>query len=338
MRIAVFCFTDAGVQLAVKLCGLMGLPKECIHTNERFSRAYGLTGHKSVFEDMGRLFNENEALIFIGACGIAVRAIAPHLRYKATDPAVIVIDDKGRYVIPVLSGHIGGANAMAKTVADMMNAVAVITTATDTSNKFACDAWAASHDCAISSMELAKAVSARILTEDIPYTFEGGTPESRPYGLVNKSDGELGIYIGARIKEPYDRTLRLIQRKLNVGIGCRRSTPKEAIAAAVQAVFDTEKLDMRAIKRIASISLKKYEAGLIAFAEDMGAETAFFTADELNKADGDFSDSAFVKDTVGTGCVCERAAVLAGGELIVKKTAFNGVTVAVAEEKRRSEF
>ena len=338
MRTAIFCFTDDGAELALRLCKAFELPRGAVHTTEKYASEYGLTPHQGVFADMKALYGEHEALIFIGACGIAVRAIAPYIKDKTTDPAVLVIDNQGRYVIPILSGHIGGANALAKQIAEKINATAVITTATDTAGRFSCDAWAAKHDCAISSVALAKEISAAILKTDIPVCSEYELPELLPNGLTVKSDADLGIYIGTRIVDPYSKTLRLIPRTLNVGVGCRRGTMKERILGAIETVFENNGLDIRAIKTIASADIKKDETGLLEAAETLGVKTMFFTADKLNEAQGDFSESQFVKDTVGTGCVCERAAVLAGGALTIKKAVTDGVTVAVAQEKRRIIF
>jgi cobalt-precorrin 5A hydrolase len=338
MKTAIFCFTGDGAALALRLCQAFGLPQSAVHTTERIARGYGFTPHESVFTDMKALFDDHDALIFIGACGIAVRAIAPYVKDKATDPAVLVIDNQGSYVIPLLSGHIGGANALAKQIAERIHAAAVITTATDTASRFSCDAWAAENDCAISSMALAKEISAAILRTDIPICSEYELPDALPNGLIKKTDGELGIYIGTRIVEPYTETLRLIPRAVNVGVGCRRGTPKERILGAIKTVFEGNGLDIRAIKTIASADIKKDEAGLLEAAAVLGVETMLFTPDQLNEAQGEFSESQFVKDTVGTGCVCERAAVLAGGALTIKKTVTDGVTVALAQEQRRIEL
>ena len=338
MKMLLFCFTDAGAGLAIRLCEALELPLNSVHSTAKLAEQYGFTAHNSVFADMQTLFYGNDALVFIGACSIAVRAIAPYLRDKTTDPAVLVIDQRGSYVIPVLSGHIGGANALAERIAAELDAAAVITTATDTEGRFSCDAWAAANDCAIVSMESAKAVSSAILTQDIPVSSEYALPDELPNGLTVGNEGAIGIYIGTQISEPYERTLRLVPRVLNVGVGCRRGTPQDVICSAIRTVFEKEGFDLRAVKRIASVDIKSDEEGLLACAEALGAELVFYTADELNEAQGEFSDSAFVRETVGTGCVCERAAVLAGGDLIVKKTVVGGVTVAVAKEKRRLVF
>ncbi len=338
MKTALFCYSDAGAALAKRLCGLLGEDVSCVHSISKYASEYGFTAHESVCGDMEKLFYGNDALIFICACGIAVRNIAPYVKSKTTDPAVIVIDDRGRFVIPLLSGHIGGANALAEKIAELTGALAVVTTATNGAGKFSCDSWAVTHGCVLSSMKTAKDVSAQILREDIPVSSEFALPESLPSGLVRGEDGKLGIFIGIRIKEPFASTLRLVPRIVTVGIGCRRGALKEDIMKAVSSVAENSGIDIRSVKRIASIDVKKNEEGLLSFADAIGAEKVFFTAEELNSVTGDFSESEFVRNTVGTGCVCERAAVLAGGTLILKKTIENSVTVAMAAEDWRVEF
>ena len=332
MKICIFCFSNAGAELAAQLCGVLALDHQNVHTLAKFAGAYGFTAHASVKAEMETLFARHDALIFICAAGIAVREIAPYVISKTEDPAVLVLDDRGHYVIPILSGHIGGANALAKQVAALIGATPVITTATDVNGKFACDAWAAEHNCAISSMPLAKDVSAAILTGDIPVASEFSLPKKLPEDLIKDGSGELGIYIGIQTKEPFAKTLRLIPRIVTLGVGCRHGIPEETISAAITEALEQHQIDVRAVCRIASIDVKRDEPGLLACAEQLDVPAVFFSAEELNDVPGDFEESAFVKQTVGVGNVCERAAVCAGGRLIVRKTAVNGVTVAAAIE------
>ena len=338
MNAAVFCFSPAACELAEKLCGLLDLPLSAVHSTERYAAPHGFTSHKSVCADMGGLFRSHELLIFICACGIAVRDIAPHLKSKAEDPAVLVVDEAGKFVIPILSGHIGGANAYARTLAALTGAVPVITTATDLAGRFSCDAWASEHDCAISSLAAAKAVSAAILTGDVPISSEFPLPKLLPAGLVPGDAGGVGIYIGVRRETPYKTTLRLVPRILTLGVGCRRGTAADAISKAVAAAFDAANLDPAAISCVATADIKRDEAGLLKFAQNLGAPLKFYSADELSRAPGEFHDSDFVRRTVGVGGVCERAAVLSGATLMIPKTASNGVTVAVAARDWRVEF
>ena len=247
MNTAIFCFSDAGRRLAGRLCELLFVAKENVHTTEAFAGIHGFTGHRSITADVGELFRTQEALIFIGACGIAVRAIAPHIKSKTTDPAVLCIDDKGTFVIPILSGHIGGANRLAGRLAELLGAAAVITTATDSSGRFSCDAWAAQHGCAISSLAMAKKISVRILTGNILVSAESPLPDTLPAGLIPALHGALGIYIGVKKEAPYTETLRLIPKIVTLGIGCRRGTPWEKIDAAVDTVLTENAVGSRAV-------------------------------------------------------------------------------------------
>ena len=287
---------------------------------------------------MNTLFTENDALVFVCACGIAVREIADSIKSKQTDPAVIVIDDKGRYVIPILSGHIGGANSLSKRIASLLDATAIITTATDSHGLFSCDGWASEHNCVISSLKVAKEISAAILETDVSVSSEYELPADLPGGLVNRDNGEIGIYIGIKPCSPYSITLNLIPRVINVGVGCRRDTPKETILSVIKEAMDLYNADMRSVKQIASIDVKKDETGILECAKELNVPVAFFSAEQLNSVKGDFEESEFVKNTVGTGNVCERSAVLAGGELVFGKYSKNGVTVALSKANWRIEF
>lgn len=288
----------------------------------------------------GERFEESDALIFVGACGIAVREIAPFVKSKKTDPAVICVDDKAQYVIPVLSGHIGGANELAARLANALGALAVITTATDINNRFSVDAWAARNGLAIDNLKAAKDVSAAILDRDIPILCKLPVPGNYPNGTYawkpeNRDDCQadsippLGIYIGWKKEKPFPETLRLIPKVLTLGIGCRKGIEKEAVRAAVDAVMKENHIDVRAIEKAASIDIKSEENGLLSFCEEAGLAIHFYSAEELKTAKGDFSPSEFVQSITGVDNVCERAAMMQAEELIVKKTALNGVTVAV---------
>ncbi len=340
MKAAVFCFSDRGAELALRLPALLPEASVSLHSIRKYADRWGLTPHDSIRKDMGELFSSHDALIFICACGIAVREIAPHLQDKTTDPAVLVLDDQGCFVIPLLSGHIGGANGLAEKLAAGLGAQAVITTATDRSGRFACDSWAVRNNCAISSLSDAKAVSAAILTRDLPVCSEWDLPRDLPAGLTAAEEGELGIYIGIRVREPFTRTLRLIPRLVTLGIGCRRGTPADVIREAVRQALGGAGIDPRAVCGIASIDLKQSEEGLLSFAREEDLPLRFFSAEELATAEtpGGFTESSFVRQTVGVGNVCERAAVLCGGSLILRKTALNGVTAAAAVSEGRFVF
>ena len=219
MRAALFAFSRGGCVTARRVMAALPEAAFVCYTMERFEEPDFLPLDKTVY---GASFSSMDALIFVAACGIAVREIAPFVRSKKTDPAVLVIDDRARFVIPILSGHIGGANELAQALAAALHAAAVITTATDIHEKFSVDAWAARNDCAISDMALAKAFSAAILERDLPLMSVFPIASALPGGIFEAASGKLGVYIGCDTKSPFEQTLRLIPKKLRVGLGCRR--------------------------------------------------------------------------------------------------------------------
>lgn len=274
-------------------------------------------------------FKTCEALIFVGAAGIAVRAIAPYIESKAADPAVVCVDESGRWAIPLLSGHLGGANALARKLATLTGGEAVITTATDLNKLFAVDLWAKRQNMAVLNPERIKTVSAKILrgedvTVDCPFSISGDAPEH----VYLSSPGE--VLVSYRAEET--DALQLVPRVLTLGIGCKRGTGADTLEAAFRKFCTERSICPQAIATAASIDLKRDETGLLAFCESHGWPLRFYSADQLQGLTGDFTVSAFVESVTGVDNVCERAALLcAGGRLIEKKYVSCGVTFAAAE-------
>lgn len=282
-------------------------------------------------------------LIFVGATGIAVRSIAPYLQGKAYDPAVLVVDENARFVISLVSGHLGGANALAERLADGLGAQAVVTTATDGRGIFAVDTWAREHGCAVLDPKNIQYVSAALLRGDTvgcktAFAVRGSVPR---YIALNRDRCESGFTVDFSGEEhPFVHTLHLVPRIVHIGIGCRRGTPADAIEAAVQQALDKAKVHPAALRAVASIDLKKNEVGLLEFCRAHALPFVTYSAEMLQKVEGSFTASAFVQQTVGVDNVCERAAVQSagGGALLCAKTAQNGVTVALAAENWGIEF
>ena len=287
-------------------------------------------------------FSRCRLMVFIGATGIAIRSIAPYIRSKTKDPAVISIDERGKFVIPLLSGHIGGANGLATGIAAFLKAVPVITTATDVNDLFAVDEWAARHNMSIFNMQSAKTFASYLVDcKKVGVKSEFPIRGPLPKGLILAEEGPVGMAISLRkTVQPFVETVVLRPRILHLGIGCRRGTPKDRIEELVIQELKKLKVTMSVVKGIASIDVKKDEDGLLAFAEENSFPIRFYSAEELNAAEGDFTPSAFVAQTVGVDNVCERAAVLDsnGGKLLLRKTGRNGVTLAVAVENFVVDF
>lgn len=287
----------------------------------------------------GDAFAHAGALIFVCASGIAVRAVSPWVKDKTTDPAVLVLDEKGTFVIPLLSGHLGGANALATALEKALGAMPVITTATDVNGLFAVDVFAKRNRLFITDMALCKEVSAALLAGE-PVGFSSDLPVTGtlPKGLT-AGDAQIGVCISAGDKSPYERTLLLIPQRFALGVGCRRGKDPNAFDAFVRRALAAHGVSLRELCCIASIDLKKDEPALLRFAEKNGLPFFTYSADELNAVPGGFSGSAFVRKTTGVDCVSERAAVKAcGGELAVGKIAEDGMTFALAKSKEGISF
>ena len=327
MKTAVIAFTRRGAALGRKLADALG---GSLRVPERLAGEMGEEGFSSLDQWTRRAWSEADALVFVGAAGIAVRAVAPLVRDKFTDPAVVSVDEAGRFAVPLLSGHVGGGNRLALRLAELTGGQAAVSTATDVNGCFAVDVWACDRGLAITDRGLAKAVSAALL-EGRTVGYASEEPLSCPQGLTDGA-AELGVWVTCRKAEgPFPRTLRLAPRCLILGIGCRRGTPEQAIAVAVERALDG--LEPAAVCRAASIDLKQDEPGLLAFCRGRKIPLSVYSAQQLQGAEGDFTPSDFVRTVTGVDNVCERAAVLAGGELIRRKTARSGVTVAVAKER-----
>nr|WP_207753332.1 cobalamin biosynthesis protein [Intestinimonas butyriciproducens] len=299
---------------------------------ERLAPETGLPGYRSLGPWTGERFADSDALLFVGASGIAVRAIAPYVRDKFTDPAVVSVDETGRFAVPLLSGHVGGANDLARLVARRTGGTAAVSTATDVNGRFAVDQWAREQGFFLDGREGAKRVSAALLA-GISVGMESDFPIQGPLpqGVV-EGPAEAGIALTLDPeKRPFPHTVRLIPPVLHLGIGCRRGTPAATIAKAVEGVFRSRHLSLKGVAAVCSIDLKKDEAGLLAFCQGLGLPLTTYSAGELSAVPGDFTPSPFVHGVAGVDNVCERAAVRRGGSLIVPKQAGEGVTVAVSQ-------
>lgn len=338
MKLAVFAYSRRGCETARRVMSFFSRHDISLYAPPRLDAEGFLPLEQPYRPFYASLFESSDALIFVGAAGIAVRSIAPHVRDKRTDPAVLCVDELGRYVISLLSGHIGGANALASALAEALGATAVVTTATDINRRFSADAWAAENGCVISDMKAAKAVSSAILEGDVPLACSLPISGELPPGVVPGEKGGIGIYIGWEKKEPFDVTLRLIPRVLHLGIGCRRGVGEDAIANAVTEVLGAHGIDFRAVKCVSSVDLKADEPGLLTYCEKNELPFTVYAAERLKLVQGDFSPSAFVESVTGVDNVCERAAMADADRLLIKKTAVNGVTVALAAENTEVRF
>ncbi len=288
-------------------------------------------------------FEERKGLIFVCASGIALRQISPFVKSKLTDAPVVVMDEAGRFAIPVLSGHMGGANELARCCAEVTGAEAVITTATDIHGSFAVDEWARKHHFVMENAGKAKEISAAVLagrpleivlSEELSAEEEAfcrRIAEWEELCFAERFSGrEWGILVSPFREQTGEKILQLIPKILILGIGCKKGTAAEKIERAVCGVLEEYRLERRAAAKICSIDLKREERGLLQFADEWELAAEFYSAGELSAQAGSFVPSEFVRGTTGVDNVCERS-VMAGGarRLLVPKQRRDGVTVAV---------
>lgn len=340
MRLAIFAFSRQGLETAERVRALLAGAEDTCRTYVP-ARLAG-EGTCSVTPPLpaftGPVFRWADAMVFVGACGIAVRAIAPHVRDKRTDPAVLAVDERAQFVIPLLSGHIGGANALAVRLGKCLGAAAAVTTATDVNGRFSVDAWAAEQGLFIDDMHSAKAVSAAILEGPVPLASDFPIAAALPPGVAAGESGPVGICISWRRRKPFETTLLLVPPVVRLGIGCRRGIGAGAIRTLVDRVLAENAVHPAAVRGAASIDLKRGESGLLEFCRERGWPIEFYPASRLEAVEGTFTPSDFVLQTVGVDNVCERAAMADGERLIIKKTAGGGVTVAAAVEHWEVRF
>ncbi len=310
MKAAIAAFTKTGAVLAQKLALALG--------GEAFAPpkhlASGMTPLTEPIAEWAKArFLDSEALIFVSACGIAVRAIAKCVTDKLTDPAVVVLDELGRFSIPILSGHYGGANELAALIAEHTGGAAVITTATDVNGLPSVDAWAREHGFAIENKDAIKHISSSVL--------EGGS---------------VGVALtDERIEAPFPVTLFLRPRDLVLGVGCKRGVSLAELQAAVDEFMEGAGYSILSLCAIASIDIKRDEPALLAFSKRHLLDFSCYSAQELADTPGRFTASERVMLETGVENVCERAAVrYSGGVLLRSKTLFEGIALALARKPR----
>ena len=213
-----------------------------------------------------------------------------------------------------MSGHVGGANDLARTIAEIINAQPVITTATDVNNLIAVDEWAVKNNCRIENPECIKKISADI--------------------LENNNYKNIGVAVTyENIKTPFHVTLILRPKILFLGAGCKKNTDSEKFARAAEKFLNDSGVNILSLNALASINLKANEPAMINFARDNKIKFLTFSADELKNLQGVFTSSERVKKITGVDNICERAAMKAAGEnavLLRNKIIIDGITFALA--------
>ena len=326
MRKLAVCFSRRGQELIKKIndaCAARGIEAVtgyCCYDGAEEENGFLRAGGSA--ENWAKEhFSPGNALIFIGAAGIAVRALTGLPADKLTDSPVIVIDDGGNFVIPILSGHAGGANKLAATLAELIGAVPVITTSTDVNGTFSADTFAAEQRLTIADRAGIKKVSAKAIEGKSVTISVKDYPPKEPVDVIvaDETDAEY--------------SLLLRPKRVTVGMGMKRDTDQEKLERFFLETLAENSLTPEDVYALCTIDRKEREKALLMLRDRYRIPVLSFDAGLLSKAEGEFTPSGFVEQTVGVDNVCERSAVMGAGghaELILKKKAADGMTIAIA--------
>lgn len=354
MNLSIISFTQNGISLSKNIANVMEQIKCSLYTkcstdyisdnnNENIIKYV----EQSIYEWTGKQFEEKNAILFIGATGIAVRAIAPHINDKLTDSPVLVMDEMGKYIIPVLSGHVGGANEIALNIATLTGAKPVITTATDINGLFAIDIFAKKNQLFITNKDGIAKVSSKILSEkSISISIENDHLDSDDYvpsfiNIIDYPPQEKTDVVITSEDNKFDTSLLLKPMEYVIGFGCKKGKEYYKIDQYINESLEQAGISLNSISGISSIDVKKDEPGLIKWSTKTRIPFTTYSAEELESVGGTFNSSEFVKANVGVDNVCERAALKlcgADGKLIYEKHAKDGMTIAIAKKTWRVKF
>ncbi len=341
MTIAVWALTPGGARLARTLVGALGGGALFLSTRTVRDGDDAVTFER-LGEAVDRHFTRFDRHIFVMATGIVMRSIAGHLTHKTRDPAVVVCDEAGEFAVSLLSGHVGGANALARQVAAVTGGRAVITTATDVNRVPAVDLIAVDNDLAIDNPSAIKSVNMALVTGDPIRVYDPYAKVSphlpaaqlQPLDVPAFPDAQPGLYVDHMRLDLPPHVLVLRPGSLVAGMGCNRGTGTQEMRDLLEATFADGNLALASLRALATVDLKADEAGLLALAESLAVPLMTFTRDRLGSVAHVPSPSAMVEKHIGVKSVCEAAALLAThrGRLIVPKRKTANVTLAVAAD------
>lgn len=321
MKIAVLSITEGGKRLARLIAS-------------RLDNAHILDCKAGVSEVITRAWRKYNGFVLVMATGIVVRAVAKLIEDKRTDPCVVVCDEKGRFAISLLSGHLGGGNDLARKISAITGGEAVITTSSDTLGLPALDLWARDKGLIPENPKDIIRLSSLLVNKGFLRIFPEIELRELPNGFIQVEDvSEADIVISPSTCWRDVNAHFMRPRILVVGIGCNRGVTSSQIEEAVTDAFIKNNLSVFSIHSLATIDLKKDEKGLSDFAREKGLELNFFSKDELNAVPS-LNHSEPVFRATGAYGVSEPAAILASkyGRLIVKKIKYKDVTIAVARK------
>jgi len=352
VKVALVALTDRGMATARRISE--GLPNSVIREFFIHDKTLSQNGNQEqsfrrLSDIVPSLWQEYSVLIFVMATGIVVRQIASLIEGKDRDPAILVLDEEGKFVIPLLSGHLGGANAWANHLAPQIGALAVITTATDGRGLVAPDEYARRYHWKVEPIDHLPAVNRLLLEQGLlnvwtsyPLKPECAWAKDEHYHFLAENEPEkanviIDAFPNTHLKED---CVYLVPPVLSVGVGCRRGISTEAVLEGITSAVKQIGASLKAIAGIYSIDLKSDELGLIEAAKHLRVPFQTFRAEELQSVieQKQLSRSKFVSEKIGVDGVCEAASLLGTqmGRLVLPKIKGQGVTVAISVENSLS--
>ncbi|HUY33803.1 MAG TPA: cobalamin biosynthesis protein [Pirellulales bacterium] len=299
---------------------------------------------KPIKELTAEIWPRYEALVYVVSLGAVVRTIAPFLKDKHVDPAVIVVDDKANFAISLLSGHVGGANELTERIASQLGAQAVVTTASDVGKTIPVDILGRELGWTTELERNITKVSAAVVNEEpIAFVQETGeknwwrreTPLPKNIQIVSLDEArefKTALIVTDRLLEDefLSKTVIYRPKSLVLGIGCDRGVSCRQLEDFVEATFAMRRLSFKCVRNAATVDLKRDEEGLLEFCVKHKLELVCYPSEQLKKVHAP-NPSETVEKYVGTPGVSEPAAMLsAGGDLIVPKQKAPMLTLAVA--------
>jgi cobalt-precorrin 5A hydrolase len=282
---------------------------------------------KKVMEDF-------ESIVFISSTGIAVRGIIPFIKTKDIDPGIIVVDSSGKYAISLLSGHLGGANDLTKIISSILNSQAIITTATDNLDLIAPDMIAKYNNLIIDDLKTCKNISSLLINDENVDFIDERNLINVPDGYCKEFDNSKGRVIitnKLKINDSHinKSILKLIRKDIVLGIGCKKNYDKNMMKENVVKALNESNIDIRSVKKIATIDIKSNEEAILELSKFLNADIETFSINQIKEVEKHYQQSDFVKKSIGVGCVSEPVIELSKGKITVNKLKLNGMTLSI---------
>ncbi|MBC8061189.1 MAG: cobalt-precorrin 5A hydrolase [Clostridiaceae bacterium] len=327
MRIAVISVTEQGDSVAEKISLSYSIDLFSKSNTEGFD-----------INSISKLCMEDyEAVIYVTSTGIAVRSIAPYIKSKVIDPAVIVIDCTGRFAISLLSGHLGGANKLTLEIAKSIGAMPIITTASDNLGFLAPDLLAKENGLEIQDLTKVKSIAALLVAGKKVGFLDEETRIKLPVGYeatnLNTYEGLVCVTNKDKINLSNSQVLKLIRKNIILGIGCKKNYDSEKMLNQVCEVLREYNIDKQAIKCISTVEVKRDERAILNLSQALKCEVEIWGINEVKEVQHKYIGSDFVEKTIGVRVVCEPCVELSGGELLSAKLNIEGMTICIGRYK-----